>query len=300
VLHARGAAELRTTLRRFITFDQVTCLVSVVVIVTVHFTLHGSGYLLLLASMVGAAALLMGVGRRRVAEGRFEAGVVWVAVANWSVALGATAVATFCIPITVVASMLPSVLAVPYVRTRVLWRISAASMGVALVAVALGTVQDFSGLTAALPAWLPEAVLLAFVPFITGLVVLVSAHNSARLTFALDEALNANERLRASQAELLRSRARLAAATDAERRRIARDLHDGAQPRLLSLGLGLQRARDLMVVDPAAVGEALDRLASETREAWPRSATSSAASTRRCSPTGAWGKPSGSWRHGFP
>jgi signal transduction histidine kinase len=50
--------------------------------------------------------------------------------------------------------------------------------------------------------------------------------------------------LRAQLAELQQSRARLVAASDAERRRLERDLHDGAQQRLLALGLALQLLRD--------------------------------------------------------
>ena len=51
-----------------------------------------------------------------------------------------------------------------------------------------------------------------------------------------------NERLqaelRARLAELQASRARLVQATDAERRRIERDLHDGTQQRLVSIAIG--------------------------------------------------------------
>jgi signal transduction histidine kinase len=59
-----------------------------------------------------------------------------------------------------------------------------------------------------------------------------------------------NERLaaevRAQLAEVRASRARIVAATDAERRRIERNLHDGAQQRLvtLSVALGLAASRD--------------------------------------------------------
>src|SRR5262249_43294879 len=56
-----------------------------------------------------------------------------------------------------------------------------------------------------------------------------------------------NERLQAeawSQLEDLRaSRARIVQAGDAERRRLARDLHDGAQQRLVTLSLALRLAR---------------------------------------------------------
>jgi signal transduction histidine kinase len=48
---------------------------------------------------------------------------------------------------------------------------------------------------------------------------------------------------RETDAELRRSRARIVEATDAERRRLERDLHDGAQQRLVSLSLALRRLR---------------------------------------------------------
>ena len=52
-----------------------------------------------------------------------------------------------------------------------------------------------------------------------------------------------NERLqaelRARLVELQASRARLVEATDAERRRIERDLHDGTQQRLVSIAMSL-------------------------------------------------------------
>ena len=48
---------------------------------------------------------------------------------------------------------------------------------------------------------------------------------------------------RAAEAELRRSRARIVEATDEERRRLERDLHDGAQQRLVSLSLALRLLR---------------------------------------------------------
>jgi signal transduction histidine kinase len=50
--------------------------------------------------------------------------------------------------------------------------------------------------------------------------------------------------LRAQLAELTASRRRIVNAADAERRRLERDLHDGAQQRLLALGLALQLLRE--------------------------------------------------------
>jgi signal transduction histidine kinase len=55
-----------------------------------------------------------------------------------------------------------------------------------------------------------------------------------------------------NRAEIAASRARMVAAADETRRQIERDLHDGAQQRLVSLGLGLRAARAAV---PPALGE---------------------------------------------
>lgn len=60
-----------------------------------------------------------------------------------------------------------------------------------------------------------------------------------------------------SRAELAASRARVVEAGDATRRRIERDLHDGAQQRLVSLGLELRAAEAGLAPDQAEVKEQL-------------------------------------------
>jgi signal transduction histidine kinase len=76
-----------------------------------------------------------------------------------------------------------------------------------------------------------------------------------------------NERLqaelRARLVELQASRARLVGATDAERRRIERDLHDGTQQRLVSIAMSL----GLLETKLPAQDTAVQPLVRETREA---------------------------------
>jgi signal transduction histidine kinase len=60
--------------------------------------------------------------------------------------------------------------------------------------------------------------------------------------------------------ELQASRARIVAAADAARRRVERDLHDGAQQRLVLIGLKLGLARRQLDSDPPAVAKLLDEL----------------------------------------
>jgi signal transduction histidine kinase len=63
--------------------------------------------------------------------------------------------------------------------------------------------------------------------------------------------------LRAQLAEVRASRARIVAAGDAERRRLERDLHDGAQQRLLGIRLALRLARTRVGHDDAEVQDLL-------------------------------------------
>jgi signal transduction histidine kinase len=68
-----------------------------------------------------------------------------------------------------------------------------------------------------------------------------------------------NARL-AEEAASQRELRRLAVdAAEAERRRIERDLHDGAQQRLTALALDLGMARQKMATDPAAAGQLVER-----------------------------------------
>jgi signal transduction histidine kinase len=75
---------------------------------------------------------------------------------------------------------------------------------------------------------------------------------------------------RQAELALRESRARIVAAGDAERRRLERDLHDGAQQRLVGLALTLRLARAQIEQDPSAavalLDEAQEDLASATEE----------------------------------
>ena len=59
----------------------------------------------------------------------------------------------------------------------------------------------------------------------------------------------------------------MVAATDRERRRIERDLHDGAQQRLIAIGIGLSQAKQLCTAEPARAAAMLDALRQELRVA---------------------------------
>jgi signal transduction histidine kinase len=69
--------------------------------------------------------------------------------------------------------------------------------------------------------------------------------------------------LQARLDELRESRARIVEAGYRERRRVERDLHDGAQQRLVALALELQMVRSKLQTDPAAAAQMLDAASRE-------------------------------------
>ncbi|MEZ4503462.1 MAG: histidine kinase [Dehalococcoidia bacterium] len=88
--------------------------------------------------------------------------------------------------------------------------------------------------------------------------------NRALLSPVLDAASIAIEmarlrvELRQRLNEINESRSRIAAVADDERRRLARDLHDGAQQRLVSIGLALRHAQHELTHQPESARRTLD------------------------------------------
>ena len=80
---------------------------------------------------------------------------------------------------------------------------------------------------------------------------------------AAEDALRRREIEAARTEELRASRARIVAAADAARRKLERDLHDGAQQRLVAMALDVRVARRRLAEDPESAGPFLDRLGEE-------------------------------------
>jgi signal transduction histidine kinase len=92
----------------------------------------------------------------------------------------------------------------------------------------------------------------------------------ARLDAALGQRMLGPDRaeiLVGEVSRLTRSRALAIDAGDIERHRIERDLHDGVQPRLVSVAMQIDRARARMDRDPAAAGELLRQAHADAKEA---------------------------------
>ena len=91
--------------------------------------------------------------------------------------------------------------------------------------------------------------------------VALALHNSR-----LDSALAASlEDLRDVNSELTASRARVVAAADASRRKIERNLHDGAQQHLVALAVKVGLVKKLLTIDPDTAAEMIDELRADVQ-----------------------------------
>ena len=91
----------------------------------------------------------------------------------------------------------------------------------------------------------------------------LALHN-VQLDTALQASLN---ELRQTNDELRASRIRIVAAGDTERRKLERNLHDGAQQHLVALAVKLRLAKDAVVDDPADAEAMIDEIRGNLQEA---------------------------------
>jgi signal transduction histidine kinase len=98
-----------------------------------------------------------------------------------------------------------------------------------------------------------------------------SRRDMETLVAHMEAVVRDNERLAAealqATREVQQSRARIAASVEWERRRIERDLHDGAQQRLVALRIELELAEDLVRQDPERGADRLKQLERDVDEA---------------------------------
>jgi signal transduction histidine kinase len=138
-----------------------------------------------------------------------------------------------------------------------LWLFGLVSVGLIMVVVAVGLFATVPGETAGTALRLITVPLIAVSPVAVALLgsLLVNRLQARRLA-ATNERLQAE--VEAQLEEVRASRARIVEAADAERKRVERDLHDGAQQRLVSLSLLLRLARSKVGPDAdPALGAAL-------------------------------------------
>jgi signal transduction histidine kinase len=169
---------------------------------------------------------------------------VWAFGGNW--------VVPFVAPLAVLVLMVPVMIAIPYLSPR--WVAATVLVMLVTAAAASGLAEYRRDVTPVIPLSIRVVCLVVFIP----MVVAVIAFEVRQLYLDLS-----------TRAEDLRSsRTQVAAVADAARRSLERDLHDGAQQRLVGLTVQLALVRDqLDGGDVAGARHVLDELNRETHEA---------------------------------
>lgn len=224
----RGAAasDDAALLRQFIRIDLVGATLGLTSVLVVNgAAVQNSGVwwtVPFLAILIGCLLLAL----RFVDRGRTIPALWAIAIGNWQIAIAVALILPFLWPVMVLAVVMPVVLAAPYLSPEALvpWVAGLAIAG-GVVAI-LGLTSDDGG---ALPDIEDEAELAVVVAglaaFLVPITLIVWQHT---------------RRERERRLALTASQRRVVAASDAERSRIERDLHDGAQQRFVAVGLQLQ------------------------------------------------------------
>ena len=263
----------REGLAQFLAYDIGASVASLVMLASIQAWVTSRREVPFLTAVVAVHLLVDLWLRYRVRRGGSPHVIAVVAASTWTINAIVTLVVPFVLVVMTISALFPVVVAVPYL-TRSTFRFMAASVvGVITLLAVESRFTRVSTIGQDVPRWVADGIVIAFVPMMTGAIVLLLWHSSAWLREALTGAEHSNLALRVAQQRieeharrLQASRTRVVAAADNERRRMERDLHDGAQQSLIAAALAARRARNLGDLDPR-VAEFLDRVLSHLARA---------------------------------
>jgi signal transduction histidine kinase len=226
----------------------VTSSASVGVFLAYATVIH-SGWILLESGIVAAVSLSLAQALFELKRRRTGRAVVIFVVANWSSSIITTAITPFVLPMITVTVLLPVVVLVPYLARRSLVAVMGGATSVAFLATLLARHSFVRGVQEVAPHWLIDAIMLAYVPTVVGLVGYCAWQNHLRIA--------------TQSTDLRASRARLVGATDSVRRQIERDLHDGAQQQLVAVAIRLGLLQRLATSNPETASSLASELSAE-------------------------------------
>ena len=202
-------------------------------------------------------------------RGDLRRGILWANLGSWYLLFPLVVIIPDTLPIAMQNVIGPAILAATYLERRVVRRMVPGTIVIAVAISLISFTTDGVGLDDVTPRWLYLTVILAYVGANLWLVMGdVQELNLVHLR-SLQRAVRHNRELRAADQALRDSRRRLLVAADEERVRLERDLHDGAQQRLVALSLQLRLAAELAEEGQAPTSEslmAMNQAASEAVE----------------------------------
>jgi len=227
--------------------------------------------LLWICAVGGASGLLRQLGRRPLQRGNLQLAVALFAVGMWTSAMFSVAVLPIGLPVMLFNILVPVILGATYLDDREHMPIAIGTVVAAGVLCALGIMQDGLRLEDRAEEWVVNGSILGFMVGHTWMFTATVRDANRTRVDTLERALEANDDLLVTQGELRRSRSRLVDVADRERGRIERDIHDGAQQRLVSAAVQLRLAAQLVDSDrppsPQATAETMNTIHGEVTAA---------------------------------
>jgi signal transduction histidine kinase len=193
-------------------------------------------WLLAIVAVCAAQCVVLAAALRLARQTRYQQSTTLFCIGTWASVLLLTFITPALLPVWMLGALVPVAFAEPYIRWQRGLAFAVITAGCALALGALARFQHISHLDGQSPRWIETAFIVAGLPYLT-LQILVIVWNNAN-ALRMSEAQLAE---RAAQLEA--SRNRLITAADEERRRLERDLHDGAQQHLVALAVLIQLAR---------------------------------------------------------
>ncbi len=186
---------------------------------------------------VGAAqCVVLAIGLRLARRGRYQPSITLVCIGTWVSVSLVTLISPPLLPAMVLVAMVPVAFAEPYISLQRGLAFTVITAACVLAMTVLARLTQVADVVNQAPRWIETAFIMVAVPY-NALHLMVIVWNNAA-------ALRTSEgRLAERAVELAASRTRLITAADEERRRLERDLHDGAQQHLVSLAVLIQLAR---------------------------------------------------------
>ncbi len=247
---AELGSEEQRRLRTYLLANLIGVLSAVICLPVVGLTVADVPEVWTDAGLLAFAAIVLLYGWAALRRKQAERAVLAILSANWVAALGTTYVTPWLLPVNVLAVLLPIMVMFMFLSRRLLAPTIALAVVASAGVAAVGMLRE--GATDPPLIWLSDAVVIGFVPVIAVIITIGVRHAYSRL---------------AEHAHQLQvSRARVVAAGDAARRRLERDLHDGAQHRLVAMSVQLSRVGRLLQQDPGRVPDALAELEAELHD----------------------------------
>jgi signal transduction histidine kinase len=195
-----------------------------------------SPWLLAIAAVCTAQCVMLGAALRLARRTRYQRSITLACIGNWAAVLLITFIAPNLLPVMVLVALVPVVFAEPYIRWQQGLAFAVITAGCVLALGALARFLNVSHMAGQAPRWIETAYIVAALPVVAFHILVIAWNNAAALRVSQDM-------LAERAAQLAASRTRLITAADEERRRLERDLHDGAQQHLVALAVLIQLAR---------------------------------------------------------